>query len=64
MLIKINRQKHLKAQFLRKVKVKITKEDVKNKTPDILPAKIIPESPKNMFGIKHNMALRLKKIVP
>ena len=33
----IKRQKHLKAQFLRKVKVKMTKEDIKNKTPDILP---------------------------
>ena len=64
MLIKINRQKHLKAQFLRKVKVKIIKADVKYKTPDILPEKITPESPKNIFGNKHNIAFRLKKIAP
>ena len=60
MFIKVTRQKHLKAQFLRKVIVKIVREDVKNKTPDILPAKIIPESPKNIFGNKHNIAFRLK----
>ena len=36
------------------------KEDVKNKTPDILPEKITPESPKNIFGNKHNIAFRLK----
>ena len=64
MFININRQKHLKAQCLRKVIVNKIKEDVKNKTPDILPAKIIPESPKNIFGNKHNIAFRLKKIVP
>ena len=64
MFININRQRHLKDQFLRKVIVKIINEDVKNNTPDILPAKIIPESPKNIFGNKHNIAFRLKKIAP
>tara|TARA_B100000886_G_C20176374_1_gene388274 strand:+ start:435 stop:623 length:189 start_codon:yes stop_codon:yes gene_type:complete len=62
--MRTKKQKTLRAQFFKKVYVRIFNDTIRKKALDILAAKMSPWSSKNIFGSKQTTAFILKKIGP